>query len=508
MTNNANFFALLTAAFPADRSKPALVTPGQRSLTYAELELLVGRTANALAGLGVQPGDRVAVQVDKSAQCVALYLACLKAGFVYLPLNTAYTPSEIGYFLEDAEPALFVCRPKERARMAAVAQAVPVETLGSGGDGSFAALVAAAEGTGPILMREAGDLAAICYTSGTTGRSKGAMLTHGNMASNAQTLHKLWGFRPDDVLLHALPIFHVHGLFVALHTALLNGSTILFLPKFDAEEVNSLLWQATVMMGVPTFYTRLLDLEDFGPAACRNMRLFVSGSAPLLAETHKAFEARTGLKILERYGMTETGMLASNPLAGERRAGTVGPPLPDVTLRIADESGSPLPQGQTGLVEVKGPNVFPGYWRRPEQNAKEFRADGFFLTGDVGYLDEEGYLVLVGRAKDLIISGGYNVYPKEVELLIDALPGIGESAVVGVAHRDFGEGVTAVCTGDGEPPDEAEVIAACREALAAYKVPKRVIFVEELPRNAMGKVQKNVLRERLKDLYAPSTAKP
>ncbi len=501
-----NFYTILSQGFPADRCKPALVVPGGLSLTYEQLEDQVARYANALMKLGVKAGDRVAVQVEKSPENVALYLACLKSGFVYLPLNTAYTPAEIGYFLGDAEPALFVCRPADREAMAAAAKAIPIATLGEAGDGSLPVLAAKQKPDSSILPRGGGDLAAICYTSGTTGRSKGAMLTHKNLASNAATLHRLWGFKPDDVLLHALPIFHVHGLFVALHTALLNGSTIHFLPRFDAKQVMALLPQATVMMGVPTFYTRLLDQADFCADHCSTLRLFVSGSAPLLAETHKAFEARTGQRILERYGMTETGMLASNPLDRPRKAGTVGPSLPDVQLRIADGEGNALPLGQTGAVEVKGPNVFPGYWRRPERRADDFRPDGYFITGDVGMIDEDGYLVLVGRAKDLIISGGYNVYPKEIELLLDALPGIGESAVVGLPHRDFGEGVAAVCTAQGTPPSEAEVIARCKQELAAFKVPKRVLYVEALPRNAMGKVQKALLREQYKDLFKPAQA--
>jgi malonyl-CoA/methylmalonyl-CoA synthetase len=482
-----NLYARLLRGFPADRSKAALVMPGGRTLAWRDLEALTGRLANVLLRRGLKPGDRIAVQIEKSAEAVALYLACLKAALVYLPLNTAYTPTEIAYFLEDAAPGLFVSD-------SVPSPTVPTATLAE-------LLAAAAPDEGPIRSARADDLAALCYTSGTTGRSKGAMLTHRNLASNAETLVKLWGFVPGDVLLHALPIFHVHGLFVALHTALLNGSTILFLPKFDARQVLDLLPQATVMMGVPTFYTRLLDEPELTPERCRHMRLFISGSAPLLAETHKAFSARTGQAILERYGMTETGMLTSNPLHGPRRAGTVGRPLPDVELRIADETGKALPQGEVGSVEVRGPNVFAGYWRRPEQRAKDFRADGFFITGDVGAIEEDGYVALVGRAKDLIISGGYNVYPKEIELVLDAIPGIGESAVVGLPHRDFGEGVTAFCTPSGTAPAEAAVIAECRRALAAYKVPKRVLFIESLPRNAMGKVQKAKLREQHSGLY-------
>jgi malonyl-CoA/methylmalonyl-CoA synthetase len=474
-----NLYSLLRRSYPADLGKDALVVPGARTYSWRELDALVGRLANVLRQRGLEPGDRVAVQADKSPEAVALYLACLKAGLVYLPLNTAYTKAEVAYFLEDAEPGLFVDN----------------EVLGT--------LVAtAAPDEGPAHPAGPDDLAALCYTSGTTGRAKGAMLTHRNLASNAQTLHRVWGFRPGDVLLHALPIFHVHGLFVALHTALLNGSTMLFLPKFDAKQVLELLQQATVMMGVPTFYTRLLDEPGLTAERCRHMRLFVSGSAPLLAETHRQFEERSGQAILERYGMTETGMLASNPLDGPRRAGTVGLPLPDVELRIAGEDGKALPQGQVGSVEVRGPNVFPGYWRRPGQREKDFRSDGFFITGDVGVIEPDGYLALVGRAKDLIISGGYNVYPKEIELVLDTIEGIGESAVVGLPHRDFGEGVTAFCTTNGTPPNEAEVLAQCRHTLASYKMPKRVLFVETLPRNAMGKVQKAKLREQHSGLYA------
>ena len=484
---NDNLYVHLQRRFAKDRAKAALVVPGAQTLSFGDLETLTGRLANVLLQRGLKPGDRVAAQVEKSAEAVALYLACLKAGLVYLPLNTAYTAPEIAYFLGDAEPGLFVCDHHK-------SDSVPTATLAE-------LLAADAPSDGPIHPAKADDLAALCYTSGTTGRSKGAMLTHRNLASNAETLVQLWGFVPGDVLLHALPIFHVHGLFVALHTALLNGSTMLFLPKFDAKQVLGLLPRATMMMGVPTFYTRLLDEPDLTPELCRHMRLFISGSAPLLAETHKAFEARTGQAILERYGMTETGMLTSNPLKGARRAGTVGRPLPDVHLRIADENGKSLPQGEVGSVEVSGPNVFPGYWRRPEQQAKDFRADGFFITGDVGVIEPDGYVALVGRAKDLIISGGYNVYPKEIELILDAIPGIGESAVVGLPHRDFGEGVTAFCTVSGHAPAEAAVIAECKAALAAYKVPKRVLFVDALPRNAMGKVQKAKLREQHSGLY-------
>jgi malonyl-CoA/methylmalonyl-CoA synthetase len=500
---SANLFALATAAAARAPARPFLTTPEGRSLTYAEAVEGAGRWANALISLGVRPGDRVAVQVEKSPEAVLLYLATLRAGAVYLPLNTAYTLAELDYFVGDAEPALVVCDPVAREGVRALARGAAVETLDAGGEGSLAERAAAAPAAFADVARSADDLAAILYTSGTTGRSKGAMLTHGNLASNAEVLRREWRFTGEDVLLHALPIFHVHGLFVALNTTLAAGASMIFLPKFDPEAVIRFLPQSSVMMGVPTFYTRLLQDPRLDHDLVSRVRLFVSGSAPLLAETHRQWRDRTGHAILERYGMTETGMNTSNPYDGERVAGTVGPPLPGVELRIADpESGRPTPPGEIGMIEVRGPNVFKGYWRMPEKTAAEIRADGFFITGDLGLVDERGYVQIVGRGKDLVISGGFNVYPKEVESEIDALPGVVESAVIGLPHPDLGEGVTAVvAAAPGGALTEQAVLAALAGRLAGFKRPKRVLFVDDLPRNTMGKVQKAALRERWKDLY-------
>lgn len=474
--------ALLAPRFAAARDAPFLTAPNGASRTYGEIDALARRMAAALAQAGVRPGDRIAAQVEKSAENVALYLASLLGGFVYLPLNTAYTNEEVAYFIEDAEPAVLVADPARAAP-----NGLRMLTLGAGGRGS---LIDAAKGASPHapVARGADDLAVILYTSGTTGRPKGAMITHGNLTSNARALHALWGFRPGDVLLHALPVFHIHGLFVALNTAMLNGSEVLFLPKFDAGEVRRLLPSATVMMGVPTFYTRLLADPGFGAEDCRTIRLFISGSAPLTPETFKAFEARTGHRILERYGMSEAGMIASNPLDGERIPGTVGYPLPGVEIRIGDGD----------VVEVKGPNVFRGYWRNPEKTAAEFREAGWFSTGDIGSLSDDGRLTLSGRAKDLIIVGGYNVYPKEIEEVLDALPDIAESAVIGVPHPDMGEGVVAVlvpATGSAAaPPLSDKQLRAAVSVLARFKQPRKFVWMDALPRNAMGKVQKAVLR--------------
>ncbi len=478
-----------------------------RLISYADLDAGSARLANVLAGLGVVAGDRVAVQVEKSPEAILLYLACLRAGAVFLPLNTAYTPNEIAYFLGDAEPRVFVCDPTTRDKLASVAagaKVAHVETLGVNLDGTLAERMAAASAQFSDVERGPDDLAAILYTSGTTGRSKGAMLSHDNLASNALTLVDFWRFNASDVLIHALPIYHTHGLFVATNTLLLAGGTMLFLPKLDPDAIMRLMPRATSMMGVPTFYTRLLQRADLTPETTGHMRLFISGSAPLLAETHREWRARTGHAILERYGMTETNMNTSNPYDGDRVAGTVGMPLPGVSARICDpETGAPTPQGEIGMIEVKGPNVFKGYWRMPEKTQAEFRADGFFITGDLGKIDERGYVHIVGRGKDLVITGGFNVYPKEVEDEIDAMPGVIESAVIGLAHADFGEGVTAVVVRDKAAAiDEKAVLAALEDRLAKFKQPKRVIFVDDLPRNTMGKVQKNVLRDTYKDLYA------
>ena len=477
-----------------------------RELSYGDYWALAGRLANALAAHGVKRGDRVAVQVEKSVEALALFLACARLGAVFLPLNTAYTVAELAYFIGDADPSLIVCAPAQAAALSDLARGRALLTLDSDGKGSLSTAAAEASSSFEDAPSNWDDLAAILYTSGTTGRSKGAMLTHGNLASNALSLVEAWRFTDKDVLLHALPIYHTHGLFTASNTLLLSGGRMIFRRKFDANDVIARLPQATTMMGVPTFYTRLLQHEGLTRDLVKHMRLFVSGSAPLLAETHREFFARTGHAILERYGMTETNMNTSNPYEGERRAGTVGFPLPRVELRITDPAtGKPLPRGETGMIEVRGPNVFKGYWRMPEKTAEEFRADGFFITGDLGLIDRDGYVSIVGRGKDLIITGGFNVYPKEIENEIDALAGVIESAVIGVPHPDFGEGVTAVVVakGSGAPSiSERDVITALEPRLAKFKLPKRVIFVADLPRNAMGKVQKRELRETYAALYS------
>ncbi|WP_293904288.1 AMP-binding protein [Phenylobacterium sp.] len=465
---SANLYDLLESRFPADRSKACFLLSDGSAISYGELERGAAHVAGRLVAEGVAPGDRVALQAEKSAAAIMVYLGVLKAGAVFLPLNPAYTASEVDYFLGDAEPKVFVTDPP--AWVSEAVDAAPMETT---------------------VARGAGDLACLIYTSGTTGRSKGAMLSHGALAANALALHEAWGFTPDDVLLHALPIFHVHGLFVALHCALLSGCAMVWLPKFADAEVLAGLDRATVMMGVPTFYTRLVANPGFTRARAQGVRLFVCGSAPLLPSTFVEFEERTGQRILERYGMSEAVIITTNPLAGGRLAGSVGYPLPGVELRI----GGP---DQTGVIEIRGPSVFSGYWQMPEKTTEDFTGDGFFITGDVGRRDPDGRVWISGRAKDLIISGGYNVYPKEVELVLDELPGVAESAVIGCPHKDFGEGVVAVVMGTG---DEAAMIAEARRQLAAYKAPKRIVFVDELPRNAMGKVQKNLLRQQYEHLF-------
>ena len=488
-----NIYERFETALLARGSAPALILPGEDDVSCADLVAWAAGAAAALVKVGVAPGDRVLVQTDKTPETVALYLGCLKVGAVYAPINTAYTAREVAYFLSDAEPALFIVNDAGKVPDDC---AVRVETLAS-----WSLLVAEAGSETHTVPRVGDDLAALVYTSGTTGRSKGAMLSHGNLLSNALTLNDYWGWQPDDVLLHALPIFHVHGLFVALHCAFLAATPVIFLRSFDVEVMLEEPRRSTVMMGVPTFYTRLLAHADFDADCCRNMRLFISGSAPLTPQTFDEFESRTGMRILERYGMTETLMNTSNPLDGERVAGTVGFPLPGVSVRIADATGDPLPAGEVGGIEVKGPNVFKGYWRMPEQTAADFRADGYFQTGDLGVQDEAGRISIVGRSKDLVISGGYNVYPKEVEALIDDMPGVLESAVIGVPHEDFGEGVVAVVVTDGAAVTEADTDAFLAGTLARYKQPKRVVCVDELPRNAMGKVQKAALRETYRHLF-------
>ncbi|MGM0560466.1 MAG: malonate--CoA ligase [Pseudomonadota bacterium] len=492
-----------------DADKLFLETAEGRSLTYADVQAGAGRMANALVELGIKPGDRVAVQVEKTPEALLLYLGTIRAGAVYLPLNTGYTLTELAYFLEDAKPTVVVCDPQARTEIASLPEAqsvASVETLDAAGKGSLAERMARQGDAFETVQRAGDDLAAILYTSGTTGRSKGAMLTQENLAFNAGILVDYWRFTADDVLIHALPFFHTHGLFVATNTLLMAGGSVFFLPRFDAETVVRLMPRATALMGVPTFYTRLLAHEAFTKEVAQGMRLFISGSAPLLAETHREFSERTGHAILERYGMTEINMTTSNPYEGERRPGTVGFPLPGTELRVVDlETGTPIATDEVGVIEVRGPHVFKGYWQMPEKTASEFRSDGFFITGDLGKIDTDGYVHIVGRDKDLIISGGFNVYPKEVESEIDALEGVVESAVIGVPHPDFGEGVTAVVVRKaGSNLDEAEVLDALKDRLARYKQPKRAFFVDELPRNTMGKVQKNTLRETYGTLYQPA----
>ena len=496
---NANLYALFQQRFPKDLDAPALAVPNGETISYGSLDAMSARFSGVLCQLAIRKGDRVAVQVDKSPQAVALYLACLRIGAVYLPLNTAYTPTEVAYFLGDAEPSLLVCPPQAEQSLRDVIsdnKALHVMTMDDKGQGTLTTAADTSEPKTEVANVRPEDLAAILYTSGTTGRSKGAMLSHENLASNALALHKMWGWREGDVLIHALPIFHVHGLFVALHCALLNGSKMWFMPKFDADQVINLLPHSTVLMGVPTFYTRLVDHPGLTRDTSANMRLFVAGSAPLLAETFSAFEDKTGHSILERYGMTETGMITSNPLDGDRLPATVGYPLPGVQVRIADEDGNILGANEIGVLEVRGANVFSGYWRMPEKTASEFRKGGWFITGDVAQMSDDGRVSIVGRAKDMIISGGYNVYPKEIETVIDDLEGVTESAVIGVPHPDFGEAVVALIVTDKNAQIDGAIIqSGIKDKLARFKHPKCVFVIDELPRNTMGKVQKNILRK-------------
>ncbi len=500
---NQNLYAILAAHFPTDPAAPCMILFDGEVWTYGDVDRASGRIANLLVALGLNPGDRVAVQVDKTPEALVLYLATIRAGMVFLPLNPAYQPQELAYFLGDAKPRLFVCRPQLREQAPELALRAGVKhvlELGDDGRGSLIKAAMVYPDTFKTVTRKGEDLAAVLYTSGTTGRSKGAMLSHRNLAANAEVLHAYWHFQRGDVLLHMLPIFHVHGLFVATHCVLMNGSAMLFEPKFDAGRMLKLLPQATVFMGVPTYYVRLLHEPGLTRAMCGHIRLFISGSAPLLKETFDEFHARTGHTILERYGMTEGGMFTSNPYTGERRGGTIGLPLPGVTIGIVNDAGKPVGPGEVGHILVKGENVFCGYWRMPEKTIEEFTDDGFFKTGDLGMRDADGYISIVGRSKDVIISGGLNVYPKEIEGLIDALPGVAESAVVGLPHEDFGEAVTAVVVRQhnaaGARLDQACIIAALKGEIAGFKLPKKVFFAAELPRNSMGKVQKNLLREQ------------
>ena len=501
---NANLFCRLFDGLD-NAHQVAIETHAGERITYGDLIARAGKVANVLVERGVKPGDRVAAQTEKSVEGLVLYLAAARAGAIYLPLNTAYTLNELDYFIADAEPSLVVCDPAKAEGIGTIAAKVKakVETLDANGRGSLTEAAAKAKPAFATVVRGNDDLAAILYTSGTTGRSKGAMLSHDNLASNSRTLVDYWRFTDNDVLIHALPIYHTHGLFVASNVTLFARASMIFLPKFDPELIIKLMAHATVLMGVPTFYSRLLQNRALNVATTRHMRLFVSGSAPLLADTHREWAARTGHAVLERYGMTETNMNTSNPYDGERVAGAVGHALPGVSVRVTDpETGRVLPPETIGMIEVKGPNVFKGYWRMPEKTKAEFRYDGFFITGDLGKIDNKDYVHILGRGKDLVISGGFNVYPKEIENEIDAMPGVVESAVIGVPHADFGEGVTAVVVcNKGAAVSEASVLKALDGRLAKFKLPKRVFIVNELPRNTMGKVQKNILRDTYKDIY-------
>ncbi len=496
---NANFFAALASAAPS-ADKTLLTDIDGYQYSYGDLDRESARVAAALRGLGLEPGDRVSVQVEKSVANLWLYMGVLRAGLVYHPLNTAYALEEMRYFLGNAEPGLLVCdssKLESYGPLCAEAGIAHLFSLDADSNGSLADYVASFPADFPVAHRDDDDLAALLYSSGTTGRPKGIMLTHKNLRSNAEVLVNYWRFSRDDVLLHALPVFHVHGLFVAVHCVLMSGASMHWLPGLDVARVQTLLPYSTVMMGVPTYYTRLLAEPSFGRKDCQNMRLFISGSAPLLEETFDSFAERTGHTILERYGMSETGMNSSNPLNGERRAGTVGFPLPGTEIRVCDGEHNPLAVGEIGEIEVRGPNVFKGYWRMPEKTAADITPEGWFVTGDQGRLDERGYLSIVGRSKDMVISGGLNVYPKEVELLLNDLPGVQESAVFGVPHPDFGEAVVATIVPLEDAALSAEAIREqLNDQLAKFKVPKRIQFAAALPRNTMGKVQKNVLREQ------------
>ena len=511
MEPDHNLFSALRAAFPKGLDQTAIETADGPTLhyTWRDLDRATARLANLLDSLGLPAGARVAVQTEKSVEALMLYLAVLRAGYVYLPLNTAYQANEIEYFIGNAEPSVVVCSGKNFGWVSKIAFKAGTEhvfTLNEDRTGSLLERAAPRSDVHTPARKAADDLAAILYTSGTTGRSKGAMLSHGNLLSNALTLQRYWGWQPGDVLIHALPIFHVHGLFVASHGALINGSKMIWFSRFDPKAVLARLPEATLFMGVPTLYVRLLGEPGLTKDACRRMRLFIAGSAPLLIETFNAFRERSGHTIVERYGMSETVMLTSNPSdarLGERRGGTVGLVLPGVSLRVQDEQGQPCATDAIGGVQVKGPNVFHGYWRMPDKTKEEFTADGWFKTGDVGKIDARGYVAIVGRSKDLIISGGYNVYPAEVEAYLNDMPGVAESAVIGVPHADFGEAVVAVVVArPGVVPDAAALIGELKSKIANFKVPKNVFVVSELPRNTMGKVQKNLLREQHKGLFA------
>ncbi len=506
MRTNANFYLSLQQGIQAGHSKPCISGPDFPELSYLELEQLTAQTANLLKALNINAGARVLAQTPKTPLAIALYLACLRSGVIYVPLNNGYTNDELDYFIQDTEPDLFVCSPSQGEKLDELFSKhnIPsVLELDENGHGSLFESLKELSKEHDIEVVDADDIAVIIYTSGTTGKPKGAMLSHGNLDNNSRNLYSLWGWQKDDVLIHALPIFHIHGLFVALHSALLGGSSMLFLSRFDAKQLIQLIPKATVLMGVPTFYTRLLQEDALSPDLCLNMRLFVSGSAPLLEETFKEFYERSGHQILERYGMSETGILASNPLVGERIPGTVGFALPDVAFRVCGDNGNVLSPGEIGTLQVKGPNIFNGYWRNPEKTKQEF-IEGYFITGDLVNEADDGRISIVGRNKDLIISGGFNVYPKEIELVMDEFDSVLESAVVGVKHPDFGEAVVAVIVllSQEKAFDEQKMINLLKDQLASYKVPKKILVKSELPRNTMGKVQKNLLREEYENLFS------
>jgi malonyl-CoA/methylmalonyl-CoA synthetase len=501
-----NLYSHFRPQFEKCADKELLATDKGEAFRYRDIDALSARYANCLSDLGIGAGDRVSVQVEKSPQCLSLYLACLRAGLVFHPLNMGYRKGELEYFLQDAEPSVVICDAsgeEDLRKLAKAAGARQVLTLNANGSGSLTDRSRESAGRFETVQREKDDLAALLYSSGTTGLPKGIMLTHGNLLSNTESLATAWEFSSDDRLLHALPIFHVHGLFVAIGCVLLSGASMRWLLAYNAKQVVQFLPECTVMMGVPTYYTRLLGEVSFTAAVAANVRVFISGSAPLLEETFVEFESRTGHRILERYGMTETNMNTSNPLRGERKPGTVGPPLPGVDVRITNDDGKVGGPGAIGNLEVRGPNVFVAYWKMPDKTAEDFTADGYFRTGDKGSIDDEGYVSIVGRAKDMVITGGLNVYPKEIELFIDDLPGVRESAVIGVPHADFGEAVIAVVVPESvDEASENTIIGACKAELANFKVPKRVVFVDQLPRNTMAKVQKNALRETYRDLLS------
>ena len=505
MPQNNNFFELIQQQILASSQKTFLELHDSRLISFSDANRLSAQLANKLNELGLQPGDRVTAQTDKSAQAVLLYLACIRAGLIFHPLNTAYTLKELDYFLEDAQPMLFVCgskRADETTELIKKHKIQLVETLEANGTGTLCQDIAEYEERFETVVRDGNDTALLIYTSGTTGKPKGAMITHENISSNAASLSQVWGWQKNDVLLHVLPIFHVHGLCVALHIPLLMGTKILFQPRFSVTETIKLLPQTTVMMAVPTIYTRLLSDVKFKKDVCDGMRLFVSGSAPLLPETFTQFEQRTGHRILERYGMSEAQMITSNPLHGVRRGGTVGFPLPGVHVRVCDDDGRPLECGEVGALEIKGPNVFRGYWCNPDATKSTFREDGYFITGDVARIDEEGVVTIVGREKDLIISAGFNIYPSEIEFQINQIPLVSDSAVFGVPHPDLGEGVVAAVIRQSDSLSELQISEFLEKNLSAFKIPRQIVFVDEFPRNAMGKIEKNRLRESYRSVFS------